>query len=63
MKRNQAYYDLNIQVWQESEEFYYSVVQEFREDGKDNEVLVWGSADLMEDAITAVREAVMDVLE
>lgn len=58
-----VYYDINVQIWREEDIIYYSVIQEFDEEGQDEQVLVYGKTDSMEDAIKTTRAAVIEVLD
>jgi hypothetical protein len=57
------FYDLTIQIWPEDDEFYYSVIQSFTEEGEGLEVLAYGTEDSEEAALHRVRETVLSVLE
>ena len=56
------YYDLNVQVWQDGDVFYYSVVQETEEAGGNDQPLSYGEADTLEDALEMCRRAVNEAL-
>ena len=62
-KPKPTYYNLNITIFQDYDEFAYSVIQEFDEAGRDAETLVSGSAGSLEDALAITRGAVQLALE
>ena len=59
-------FDLSIQIWPEDGVFYYSVIQEFTEEGNDSwiepertqEVLGYGTEDTREEAAKIVKDLV-----
>lgn len=57
-----TYYDLNIQIWEDSEGFLYSVIHEFDEGGRDLEILARGETETLSEAVKAAREAVLAAL-
>jgi hypothetical protein len=59
MAKKSLYYDFNVQIWEEEGRYFYSVIQEFTEDGKDYEILGYGEVDRLEDANAAVKEIVL----
>ena len=59
MAKKSLYYDFNVQIWEEEGRYFYSVIQEFTEDGGDYEVLGYGEVDTIEDASQAVKEIVL----
>lgn len=59
-----SYYDLNVQVWEDEDgHVYYSVIQEFDEEGKDTEVLAYGETESVSEAAALAKRAVLDVLD
>lgn len=56
------YYDLNVQIWEESGVFLYSVIQEFSDVRDDNEVLARGEVATVSEAKIAAREAMLEAL-
>lgn len=55
------YYDINVQIWEEGGEFFYSVIQELDEEGH-TQILLHGQTDDLSDAIRATRQALLEVL-
>lgn len=57
------YYNLNVMIFPDGDEFAFSVVQEFDEVGKDSEVLTSGSGETLGWALASVRVAVNEALQ
>lgn len=62
MKKPSLYYNLNVMIFPNDGCFAYSVIQEFDEAGKDQEVLISGESDYLEEALVIVRATVQEVL-
>lgn len=56
------YYDIDVQIWEEENGVFWSVIQSFSEDEDDIEVLGYGNVDYKEEAVKRARECVLSVL-
>jgi hypothetical protein len=57
------YYDISVQLWDEDDHTYYSVIQSFSADEEDTETLAYGFEEDHHAALERAREAVLAALK
>ena len=68
MAKRKYYFDLSVQIWTEPEDagsgYFYSVIQTHSERvGAKHDLLAFGEAETLEEAVGEIREAVNLTLE